>query len=109
LLLESNTSGEAAKDGVRDYRSLAELAQGVVQCPHLILKGLMTMAPFSPEERVVRPCFTRLREWRDQLAKDFPETDLSTLSMGMTNDFEWAVAEGSTLVRIGTALFEGFR
>jgi PLP dependent protein len=50
-----------------------------------------------------------LREWRDVLVRGFPDQDLSTLSMGMTNDFEWAIEEGSTLVRIGTALFEGFR
>jgi hypothetical protein len=67
------------------------------------------MAPFSPDESVVRPCFVRLRTWRDALARDLPHLDWSTLSMGMTNDYHWAVAEGSTLVRIGTALFEGFR
>ncbi len=109
VLLEANTSGEASKEGVRDWDTLAALAEGVSQCPHLVLRGLMTMAPFSPDEGVVRPCFSRLRDWRDRLARSLPQSDLSTLSMGMTNDFEWAVAEGSTLVRIGTALFEGFR
>ncbi len=109
VLLEANTSGEDAKEGVRDFPALLRLAEGVAQLPHVKLRGLMTMAPFSPKETVVRPCFARLREWRDVLAKELPEEQWATLSMGMTNDFEWAVAEGSTVVRIGTALFEGFR
>jgi uncharacterized pyridoxal phosphate-containing UPF0001 family protein len=69
----------------------------------------MTMAPFSSNENIVRPCFARLREWRDALMRAFPGQDWSTLSMGMSNDFEWAIAEGSTVVRIGTALFEDGR
>ncbi len=109
VLLEANTGGEETKDGLRDFDSLARLAEAVSGLSHLRLQGLMTMAPFSPDEGLVRPCFSRLRESRDRLAALFPEQDWSTLSMGMTNDFEWAILEGSTLVRIGTALFEGFR
>ena len=109
VLLEVNTGGEEAKEGVRDLASLQRLAETVVELPHLKLRGLMTMAPFSPEETIVRPCFVRLRTWAEALSRSFPDQDWSTLSMGMTNDFEWAVEEGSTLVRIGTALFEGFR
>jgi len=88
---------------------LKRLAEQTAAFPHLKIRGLMTMAPFSPDEKVVRPCFERLRTWRDALERDLPALDWSTLSMGMTNDYAWAVAEGSTLVRIGTALFEGFR
>lgn len=109
VLLEANTGGEDAKAGVRDLDGLRRLAEAVMEFPHLKVRGLMTMAPFSPDEKVVRPCFVRLRSWRDVLAGEFPEHRWETLSMGMTNDFEWAVEEGSTLVRIGTALFEGFR
>jgi len=109
VLLEVNTGGETAKDGLRDLDSLLRMAEAVAALPHLKLRGLMTMAPYSPQEMVVRPCFSLLRNWRDKLAASFPEQSWSTLSMGMTNDFEWAIEEGSTLVRIGTALFEGFR
>jgi len=109
VLLEANTGGEEAKDGVRDLDGLRRLVEALEPFPHLKVRGLMTMAPFSPEETVVRPCFVRLRNWRDSLAAEFPGLEWSTLSMGMTNDFEWAIEEGSTLVRVGTALFEGFR
>lgn len=109
VLLEANTGGEDQKDGVRDLDGLRRLAEAVAPFPHLQIRGLMTMAPFSPDEAVVRPCFVRLRTWRDALASEFPDQDWSTLSMGMTNDLDWAVEEGATVVRIGTALFEGFR
>jgi len=108
VLLEVN-GGEDAKHGVRDLDALRRLADAVVGMPHLRLRGLMTMAPFSPDERVVRPCFVKVRQWAETMQSEHPEQDWSTLSMGMTNDLEWAIEEGSTLVRIGTALFEGFR
>lgn len=109
VLLEANTGGEEQKDGVRDLDGLRRLTEALGLCPHLVPRGLMTMAPFRPEESIVRPCFVRLRTWRDALASEFPQVSWDTLSMGMTNDFEWAIEEGATLVRIGTALFEGFR
>jgi pyridoxal phosphate enzyme (YggS family) len=109
VLLEANTGGETTKGGVLDLDGLKRLTEEVASLVHLKVQGLMTMAPFSQEETVVRPCFSRLREWRDKLAGTFPEEDWTTLSMGMSNDFEWAIEEGSTLVRIGTALFEGLR
>jgi pyridoxal phosphate enzyme (YggS family) len=109
VLLEANTGGEDAKDGVQDLDGLKRLTEALAPLSHLKIRGLMTMAPFSPDEAVVRPCFVRLRSWRDALAAEFPDQDWSVLSMGMTNDLGWAIEEGSTLVRIGTALFEGFR
>jgi len=109
VLLEANTGGEEAKDGVPDLDGLRRLTEELLPLSHVRIRGLMTMAPFSPDETVVRPCFARLRQWRDALSREFPSQDWATLSMGMTNDFEWAIAEGSTMVRIGTALFEGFR
>ena len=66
----------------------------------------MTMAAFSPEESIVRPSFEQLRTLRDRLQPDAPDgISLTELSMGMTGDFEWAIAEGATSVRIGTAIF----
>jgi len=76
-----------------------------LNCPALRVEGLMTIAPLAPENPdVARRCFARLRETRDALAKQFG-IPLAELSMGMTDDLEAAVQEGSTLVRVGTALF----
>jgi uncharacterized pyridoxal phosphate-containing UPF0001 family protein len=76
-----------------------------LKCTALKVEGLMTIAPLAPENPdVARRCFARLRETRDDLAKQFG-VPLAELSMGMTDDLEAAVREGSTLVRVGTALY----
>jgi uncharacterized pyridoxal phosphate-containing UPF0001 family protein len=72
---------------------------------NLSIRGLMTMAAETADPEVARPVFAELRRLRDQWRNTFPR--LTELSMGMTNDFEIAIEEGSTLVRIGSALFEG--
>jgi pyridoxal phosphate enzyme (YggS family) len=103
VLLEVNTSGEASKTGVEPCR-FSELVDGVLECPHLKLEGLMTIGPLTDDEARIRGAFAGLREmaaWA-RLRSDLP---LPVLSMGMSGDFEWAVLEGSTMVRIGTALF----
>ena len=109
VLIEVNVAGEEAKYGVTP-EDAAALADKVAALPALDLRGLMTMAPFlgaggpeSPEE--LRPLFARLRELAETLAKNLPENSMSELSMGMTQDFEVAIEEGATLVRIGSALF----
>jgi PLP dependent protein len=108
VLLEVNTSGETTKQGF----TLAELP-GLV--PHLEtlqsvhVTGLMTMAAPEADPRNCRPCFSLLRRLRDELASSLQgRHSLNHLSMGMSNDFEVAIEEGATLVRIGSALFEGF-
>jgi len=103
VLLEVNLGGEETKSG--SPPQLAEaLASSALACPHLDLRGLMAVPPFTEDPKGARPYFQRLREIRDRLAdrfgKPFPE-----LSMGMSHDFEVAVEEGSTQVRLGTALF----
>jgi PLP dependent protein len=97
VMLEVKLSPEQAKSG-SDPESLAELVEAVRACPNLDLTGLMTMPPWSEDPEIARPYFIRLR----QLAERF---SLPTLSMGMSNDFEAAIEEGATHVRIGTALF----
>jgi PLP dependent protein len=97
VLLEVNVAGEAAKHGFAP-ESLEAAYQDIRQLPHLRVDGLMTMAPFVDDPEQVRPVFRRLRELAGQLG-------LPELSMGMSNDFEIAVEEGATQVRIGTALF----
>jgi pyridoxal phosphate enzyme (YggS family) len=97
VLLEVNVSGEATKGGF----SLSEIAaaiKGIKQLPNLKLMGLMTVAPFVADPEAVRPVFRKLRELRDSLG-------LEHLSMGMTDDFEVAVEEGATMLRIGRAIF----
>ena len=69
------------------------------------MRGLMTIAPFDENPETARACFRRLRSLRDTLAREYPGIDFHDLSMGMSGDFEIAIEEGSTLVRIGTALF----
>ena len=109
VLVECNVTGEAAKQG---YPAAAEAArdglrselQEMAALPSLAVRGLMTMAPYGAGERAVRDVFRQLRRLRDILtitaAGDLPE-----LSMGMTDDFEIAIEEGATLIRVGRALF----
>src|SRR5207248_2749076 len=79
-------------------------AEQIAALPGVELQGLMTIAPWSARAEDARPCFARLREWRDALARRLGR-DLPQLSMGMSGDFAVAIDEGATLVRIGTALF----
>lgn len=104
VYLEVNTSGEESKQGVRDEDALLRLVEGVAQFPELEICGLMTIAPFTREESVLRESFRRLRVLRDRAAARFPEQPIRELSMGMTNDYRIAVEEGSTMLRIGTGL-----
>ena len=114
VLLECNVSGEAAKFGFPVNRWQEDQAQRetffaacaeVLALPGLRVAGLMTMAPFTDDPETVRPVFAGLRALRDTLAARFPDAAKRELSMGMTDDFEVAVEEGATMVRIGRALF----
>lgn len=104
VLLEVNVSGEAQKFGVAP-RDLPALAAHVLTLDRLCLRGLMTMAPFTDDTARVRAVFRGLRELRDQLAARIGAEHCAVLSMGMSDDFEIALEEGSTMVRIGRALF----
>ena len=105
VLIEVNVAGEEQKYGITP-KNAAELAQTVAEAPSLDLRGLMTMAPFVDDPEAVRPVFARLRELSERLAPDLPEGAMRDLSMGMTQDFEVAIEEGATLVRVGSALFK---
>jgi pyridoxal phosphate enzyme (YggS family) len=105
ILLQVNTSGEDSKSGFADSIQLCDAAAEIAEMPSLNLRGLMTMAPFIDDERIVRSCFSTCREW-SEVIKIYVIGE-PILSMGMSSDFEWAVAEGSTLLRIGTTLFGG--
>jgi len=105
VFLEVNASGEESKFGVipDDLEPLLEAVSGF---DRLAIRGLMTIAPYDSRERIVRPAFVRLRRLLEEAREwDIPGVEMSELSMGMSDDFEWAVAEGATVVRLGSVLF----
>jgi PLP dependent protein len=105
IMIEVNTSGEASKSGYTDRDQMIRDLEEMTSLRGLKIVGLMTIAPFIDDPMAVRAAFASLRAERDRLADRFPMIELRELSMGMTGDFEIAIEEGSTLVRIGTALF----
>ena len=103
ILLEIKTSEEATKHGLTSEKEIEEIAGFCKENPNINLIGLMTMAPFTDDEKKVRQSFVQLRLLKDQLnGKGY---GLKELSMGMTGDFELALEEGATMLRIGTAIF----
>jgi pyridoxal phosphate enzyme (YggS family) len=105
VLLEVNCSGEASKGGFPPD-ALSALGDKVVSLTGLTVRGLMTMAAYTEDVQQTRPTFAKLRELRAALCAR-TGLPLAELSMGMSNDFEIAVEEGATFVRVGTTLFEG--
>ena len=106
ILFEVHT-GEESKSG---YTSEPDLLDSIEKCargefPHIIPQGFMTMAPFTDDEKLVRNSFITLRNLSEKIRPQFPSLSLTELSMGMSGDFEIAIEEGSTLVRVGTAIF----
>lgn len=109
VYLEFNVSGEETKHGWRAWNEnqwpefLPELSE-ILDLSSIEVKGLMTMAPYSVKPQNARPYFQRLRHLRDFLAREFPHSNLNGLSMGMSGDYEIAIEEGATILRIGSAL-----
>lgn len=108
ILLQVNTSGEESKSGCEPHE-IFPLAEAALSLPNIRVRGLMTIAALSDDVEVVRPMFRLLRSLRDELRIKFPEAALQgtfdELSMGMSGDYEAAIQEGATMVRIGTAIF----
>ena len=105
ILIQVNTGKEASKSGVYVEEALA-LVREAGRLDHLAVRGLMTLPPYFNAPEKVRPFFRALRELRDRIkAETLPGVAMEELSMGMTGDFEAAIQEGATLVRIGTAIF----
>jgi pyridoxal phosphate enzyme (YggS family) len=103
VLLEVNLAAEATKAGAPPEQAPA-LARAIEACPHLACRGLMAVPPFDPDPELARPWFRQLRELRDRIALEIGR-DLPEISAGMSHDFAVAIEEGSTEVRLGTALF----
>ena len=105
ILIEVKTSEEENKFGIKNFNDVLSLANYCKNCENLNLLGLMTMAPFTNDETIISNSFKKLRNMFTELnSMDF---NLEHLSMGMTNDFRIAIKEGSTMLRIGTAIFSG--
>ncbi|HHW41528.1 MAG TPA: YggS family pyridoxal phosphate-dependent enzyme [Syntrophomonadaceae bacterium] len=104
VLVQVNVSGEATKFGLAPSE-LPDFLDEIREMKGLKVCGLMTIAPYCEDPEEVRPVFRRLRELKEDMMQKKPWLDLRHLSMGMSNDFEVAVEEGATLVRIGSALF----
>ncbi|MFQ5856337.1 MAG: YggS family pyridoxal phosphate-dependent enzyme [Anaerolineae bacterium] len=104
VLIEVNVAGETSKYGFAP-ETVADAIPQIAELAHVRVRGLMTVAPIAEDPEDVRPHFRRLRRLRDFLADRFPDIDWHHLSMGMTDDFEIAVEEGATLVRVGRAIF----
>jgi pyridoxal phosphate enzyme (YggS family) len=114
VFIEVNVSGEATKAGIDCSRweedsaqreNLGMIAEAVSQLPHLLPQGLMTMAPWQVESTTIRSVFRRVRLLSEWLQSEAPQAEWSRLSMGMTDDFELAIEEGATHVRVGRAIF----
>ena len=103
VLIEVHLGGEETKSGMQEA-DLPSLAESIARLPHLELLGLMAIPPYFDESERVRPYFRRLRELRDQIGAQIG-MPLNVLSMGMSHDFEIAIEEGATEIRVGTALF----
>ncbi len=114
VLLQVNVSGEVSKEGfalagweerAAPFDAFLAEVEALLALPHLRVRGLMTIAPWGVDPERARPAFRAARRLRDALAQHFPQADWSALSMGMTDDFEVAIEEGATLVRVGRAIF----
>ena len=104
VLIEVKLSSEESKHGIAPG-AVSEILHAAASLPTLDIRGLMTVPPFSDDPEEARPYFRQLRELRNSLATVHPQTPLPELSMGMSHDFAVAIEEGSTCVRIGTAIF----
>ena len=107
VLIEVNVGSEENKSGLApDSSGLEELLSGVQSLKNLRVRGLMTIPPFTEDPEGARPYFRQLRELREKIAaRKLPCIEMDVLSMGMSHDFEVAIEEGSTCVRVGTAIF----
>jgi PLP dependent protein len=107
VLIEVNVGGEAAKSGVLPAsREIEDILLAAPRLDHVAVHGLMTVPPFAEDPESARPFFRRMRELRDLIsARALPGVEMEVLSMGMSHDFEVAIEEGSSCVRIGSAIF----
>jgi pyridoxal phosphate enzyme (YggS family) len=105
ILLELKTAPEESKSGFEDEHALFQALETISSFNKVSVKGLMTIGPLAGSETEIRKAFALLRTTAERAKQRFPELDFSSLSMGMSSDYRYAIAEGSTLIRVGTRLF----
>ena len=105
VLIQVNLSQEKSKYGVQQLDELFQLAETLYAGQWIKLRGLMTIPAPDLGETSTRKSFEKLRMWRDQLQNELDAPEITELSMGMTADFQWAIQEGATMIRLGTAIF----
>ncbi len=105
VLIQVNLSKEKSKFGVQQLDELFKLAETIQEGNWAKLRGLMTIPEPELGEVPTRKIFEKLRMWKDQMQKEFGSPEINELSMGMTADFQWAIQEGATMIRLGTAIF----
>ena len=108
ILVQVNIAGEEQKFGT-DKQGALSLIADTLKLKNIHILGLMTMAPFTEDQKIVRDCFKSLRELRDQVVRDFTgnsNIEMKYLSMGMSGDFKIALEEGSNMIRVGSAIFK---
>lgn len=104
VLIQVNTSGEQQKSGIAPEHAI-QLVETVKSLNNIDFRGFMTIGPLEGDEAAIRKSFRQLREIRDKASKTFDMPELTVLSMGMSDDFEWAIEEGTTEIRLGTILW----
>lgn len=105
VLLQFNSSGEATKSGFRSGEELIDAIGSVAELPNLSVRGVMTIGPLSSDESEIRAAFSKTRRLFDSAKSTYADLPIDTLSMGMSDDYEIAVEEGATEVRLGSILF----
>ena len=105
VFIQLNLSGEDSKSGLEDWEQLRNLSEELMNLEKLELRGLMTMPAPDQDERETRGVFARLREMQERLKSELNTPQIDQLSMGMTSDYAWAILEGATMIRVGSAIF----
>ena len=107
ILLQANVSGEETKHGFSSEKLEREIEK-IMSLPNIEIRGLMTMAPLTEDAQICRKCFSELRELKEKLNSKYSDKlNMEHLSMGMSQDFEIAIEEGATMIRVGSSIFEG--
>ena len=105
MLLQVNLSREITKSGLHDWEDILKVSETILSGKWLKLRGLMTIPAPNIGETPTRKIYEKLRVWRDKLQQELDSEEITELSMGMTADFNWAIQEGATMIRVGSAIF----
>ena len=105
VLIQVNLSNEHSKSGLHEFEEVLRVAENISLGKFLKLRGLMTIPKPKLGEIKTRKIFEKIRNWRDKLRNEFSNLEINELSMGMTADYDWAIQEGATMIRLGTAIF----